>query len=91
MWLCVSSQEDGDRMNDMSKNLFKIFVTDRSFTDSPDAGEPNCICSRCGQPIGEDDGPVRAWPEDESFEYRFHPACMGFQSYSPDEDQECPS
>jgi hypothetical protein len=82
-------------MNDKSKNLFKIFPTDQIFTDSPDASEPLCICSRCGKLIEEDDGPVRAWPEDESYEYRFHPACMGLQKTENDDlcrnDEDCES
>lgn len=73
----------------MTEDLFKILHTDRRFTDSPDAGDPRCICSRCGQLINEDDGPVRAWPDDGSYEYRFHPACMGFQTF-PDEVMDEP-
>jgi hypothetical protein len=64
----------------MTNPVFKILPTDQPFSDSPDAGDPGCLCSRCGLPIIEDDGPVRAWPDDESYEYRFHPACMGLIS-----------
>jgi hypothetical protein len=45
------------------------------FTDSPDAGDPACRCSRCGQIIEEDDGPVvRLFKETR--ELRFHPRCF---------------
>jgi hypothetical protein len=30
----------------------------RWFTDSPDAGDPACLCSFCEQPIDEDSSPV---------------------------------
>jgi hypothetical protein len=50
--------------------------TIRWFADSPDAGEPNCLCSLCGKLIEEDDSPIRCvvvYPEDR--EARFHFAC----------------
>ena len=31
------------------------------FTDSPDAGDPDCICSLCDKVIPEDDAPIRIW------------------------------
>jgi hypothetical protein len=52
-------------------------MTDRRFEDSPDEGDPGCLCSRCGEPIGEDETAIRASPKDGRFEYRFHPACLG--------------
>jgi hypothetical protein len=58
-------------------NLFDILPTDVKFYDSPFAGDPACICSRCHLPIGEDDVPIRAWPEVGGYEYRFHPKCVG--------------
>jgi hypothetical protein len=54
---------------------------DRVFTDSPDAGSPACLCSRCGGLIREDDMPVRAWEEHADRERRYHPACLGLQTY----------
>jgi hypothetical protein len=63
-------------------------MTIRFFDDSPDAGHPDCICSRCGERIEgpdertltgafEDDNeyapPVRMWSEDGKREARFHP------------------
>ena len=61
----------------MSEPFFKILATDRVFTNSPDAGDPDCLCSRCGLVIEDCCGPVRAWPEDGSKEYRYHAHCLG--------------
>lgn len=62
----------------------------RWFTDSPDAGDPRCSCSYCGEriearPEGEDDflevnadegEPVRMWVTGKNLELRFHPKCL---------------
>lgn len=49
----------------------------RVFTDSPDAGESDCLCSKCYQVIGEDDVPIRFWPDPpDTRELRFHQACF---------------
>jgi hypothetical protein len=54
-----------------------IQQTDRLFFDSPDKGDPTCLCSRCLQPIGEDDLALRAWPQDGSNgEFRYCEACQ---------------
>lgn len=54
----------------------RILKTDHIFSDSPDAGNPACICSRCGQKISDVPvGIILAWP-DEGGEYRFHPECL---------------
>jgi hypothetical protein len=45
------------------------------FDDSPDAGEPSCLCSYCGNVIEEGDGPVRMW-NGEGQELRFHDVCL---------------
>jgi hypothetical protein len=64
-----------------------IVETDKVFHDSPDVGEPTCVCSRCGRPIEEDVVPIRAWiDEGRGGEYRFHPACV-FPEL--EEDGEC--
>ena len=49
----------------------------RWFTDSPDAGDPACLCSRCGDPIPEHDVPLRAWKEQlgRTLEARFCEEC----------------
>lgn len=61
-----------------TKFRFKPGVIDRItwFRDSPDAGEPTCICSLCGKLIDEDDVPIRAWPEHDKREVRFHVECF---------------
>jgi hypothetical protein len=52
--------------------------TDTKFFDSPDAGDPTCVCSRCGQKIEEWESPcLRAWPPGENAEYRYHWRCVG--------------
>jgi hypothetical protein len=51
---------------------------DRLFQDSPDAGDPTCFCSRCGQLIREETIAIRGWvDEGRGGEYRYHPACLG--------------
>lgn len=61
----------------------QILPTDKLFTDSPDAGTKECICSRCLKLITEEEAPaIRVWPEDESTgvltntEYIFHINCL---------------
>lgn len=56
-----------------------VLPTDREFSDSPEAGDLYCICSRCGEVIGGDDFPIRAWPHPHPLEYRFHPGCLGLR------------
>lgn len=60
-----------------------ILPTDTRFTDSPDAGAPTCLCSRCLLQISEGTVPIRATPADGSYEYRFHPACFGVTKTGP--------
>jgi hypothetical protein len=67
---------------------FEIKATDTRFPTSPDSGHPECLCSRCGDLVQDRITAIRAWPEDGSYEYRFHPACLGFLSIPPDEDEE---
>lgn len=58
--------------------MFNVQPGDRLFPDSPDAGEPACICSRCGQQIAECDLPIRVFvDEGRGGEYRYHPPCLG--------------
>ena len=49
-----------------------IHLTDTAFPDSPDVGELECLCSRCGDVIG--DVAIRAWSAHDAgeVEYRFH-------------------
>lgn len=52
--------------------------TDRLFQDSPDTGDPTCLCSRCLRPIPEEVVPIRVFVDKGSgSEYRYHPACLG--------------
>jgi|SRR5262245_6254884 len=47
------------------------------FTDSPDAGDPECICSVCRQRIKEEDNPLRMWEGkgEDTIEARLHGHC----------------
>ncbi len=46
------------------------------FSDSPDTGDPACICSYCKEVI-EDEGelPLRLWGENSNLELRLHMHC----------------
>lgn len=63
----------------------------RWFSDSPDAGDPRCLCSYCGERIearpedlevweeevNADEGePVRLWNTASNLEARFHARCF---------------
>lgn len=64
-------------------------LTDTPFRDSPDVGEEDCLCSRCGGQIME--VAIRAWSahEDGEREYRYHPECLEDQIIPvPEEDEE---
>lgn len=59
-------------------SFLSIQPTDTRFFNSPDAGHPHCLCSRCGKKIEEWHAPcLRAWPESGKSEYRFHWGCVG--------------
>jgi len=50
----------------------------RFFHDSPDAGDPACLCSWCGKAIAEAEAPVmRVFNSADNTEARFHRACFG--------------
>lgn len=50
-----------------------LSVVIKWFFDSPDAGNPDCICSFCGRPISDEQGPaVRLFDTDTKMEARFH-------------------
>ena len=51
-----------------------VSPTDKLFADSPDAGHPDCLCSRCGLRIYDDEIPIRFFAEND-LEYRFHHEC----------------
>ncbi len=56
--------------------MISIKESDRLFTDSPDAGDPECHCSRCQKLIGEEEVPIRMLV-DGKYEYRYHARCLG--------------
>lgn len=63
--------------------MIKVEANDRIFADSPDAGWPECICSRCGKMITEDEIPLRLWTtnndgemDENSMEYRYCNRCQ---------------
>ena len=67
----------------MSNNLppqLKPLPTDVSFTQSRDAGDPGCLCSRCLLPIGKNTAPIRLFPGNARWELRYHPMCLGFET-----------
>lgn len=45
------------------------------FVDSPNAGDPGCICSLCGEVIEEVDTPLRLFRERDNYELRLHKGC----------------
>jgi len=45
------------------------------FDDSPDAGDPACICSYCGRVIDEDQVPLRIWSQAGKKEARLCEGC----------------
>jgi hypothetical protein len=72
-----------------------VLPTDTRFRNSPFEGDPDCICSRCGKQIGEEEFALRAWPENGKSEYRYCDACqerMGLHRipYELGEDDEEP-
>ncbi len=57
--------------------MIAIKQTDRLFTDSPDAGDQDCLCSRCGKIITEDEAPAIRMFVEGKYEYRYHARCLG--------------
>ncbi len=61
------------------------------FKDSPDTGDPACLCSYCAKVIEEDDDPIRAWrgKDKDTEELRLHIACAKIVvvEWSPNELQ----
>lgn len=63
---------------------FHILPTDQRFFNAGDE------CSRCGKAIPETVVPVMAWPESGAYEYRFHPECLGFDTFDELEGDAVP-
>ncbi len=57
--------------------MISIKTSDRLFVDSPDAGDPDCRCSRCGKLITEDEAPAIRMVVEGKYEYRYHARCLG--------------
>jgi len=57
--------------------FFKPTMQDRIqwFKDSPDTGDPSCVCSLCGKVIEEGKVPLRLFREEDDTEARFHDDC----------------
>lgn len=44
------------------------------YKNSPDGGDPECLCSLCAKQIGENEQPIRLFGKD--IEARFHDFCF---------------
>jgi hypothetical protein len=60
-----------------------IRQTDSGSRNSPNTGHPDCICSRCGSVITENQVPIRMWDtnqqgnvDEQSLEYRYCEKCQ---------------
>lgn len=54
------------------------------FANSPDCGDPACLCSWCGKGIGEHDAPaIRLFDRDTNREARFHRRCASESGVLP--------
>lgn len=62
----------------MSETMTVDFSRLRCFENSPDAGDPDCLCSLCGKAISEEEVPIRMWPQGKHIrkEYRLHWDCF---------------
>lgn len=54
----------------------------RWFDTSPPAGDPECICSHCDEPITEGEMPIRLWNEQRQ-EARLHRQCFATRTGAP--------
>lgn len=57
------------------------------FTESPDTGHPDCICTLCWKPIGEGVVPIRLWNQDTNYEARFHIDCYTQDTQNPPKEK----
>jgi hypothetical protein len=54
----------------------QVLQTDTEFNTSPDAGHPDCICSRCGLKIGHRELPLRIFTgKKRNTEFRYCREC----------------
>lgn len=68
--------------------MFALKPDDVAFTDSPDAGNPTCICSRCAAPIPAGFIPVRVWPDGMDIEFRFCEQCLAASGITTSRPEE---
>lgn len=72
--------------------MIEVRIDDVAFNESPDAGDPECRCSRCLQPIKESESPLRCFTESRPVkEYRYCTSCMagmGFQVFNSVNEDE---
>ncbi len=65
----------------IKNGALNILPTDKLFDDSPDAGMPECVCSRCGSKILEGEIAIRAYHKKENKEWRFCEFCVTGEKY----------
>lgn len=70
------TRRDGRGVPSDPAAAIEVLASDRIFQDSPDAGAPTCLCSRCALPIAESVIPIRLRMAGNS-ELRYHPFCVG--------------
>lgn len=63
-----------------------VLPTDQAYTISVDVG-PECICSRCNEPILAG-LPIRFWDPSGRYEWRYHPACLDVKVIEEPEEVE---
>ena len=66
-----------------SSSPFELKSTDLAFPGS--IPEDFCVCSRCRKRI-EERVPVYYWTTDGNWMWKYHAACLGFQTFDEDED-----
>lgn len=81
----VQLLNSGIGYEEAKKEAFKHYIldTDKLLTGSPEAGRPDCQCSRCGERIYVGSAVIRKWPKGKNAEYRYHPACLGMTDPGP--------
>lgn len=57
--------------------MIEVKIDDVAFNESPNAGDPECRCSRCLRQIKENECPLRCWTDKKPVkEYRYCTSCM---------------
>lgn len=78
LWEDMERKSTGACLGREKMDIAVDFSKLKWFTDSPDAGYPDCICSLCGKVIPEDEVPVRMWNQSSEpvKEIRLHWECF---------------